>query len=191
MKLRRKGTAHMPRRFARSAVLLSTLIGASFGCMESTQMEGKCVSAREAAGEIVSMCSSSEDLLACIRNMATERTSNLFIKMEKTGLRASQGDEVFSTRVETFALVAEYKLTVRSIDKAGVEFSWDEERYSNMNDESRKRDFTIAIFRMDFDGTMHGDTKLLEGFGVQDFSVARSSDGTVRVSFVRPLYCEK
>lgn len=170
----RKKASKQPRftgRFARRAVLVSFL-GASL-CMPGSVMASEP------------------------RSPAVKRASKPgrhAVKDERKIVVVSKGEDVYSSRSKEFISLTEYSLKVRGIDKAGVEFEFQENRFADTkkmrklgikvtSGDYRRSTKILTIFRVNFDGTKTHGIRIAEKFGLQDFRAEPAEGNKVRVSY--------
>ncbi len=97
------------------------------------------------------------------------------------GVILNEGDEVFSLNVGEFVLISIVKVEAVAVDEAGVDFHYVHSQ-SETDSLAEMRELVSCRFRVNYDGTVSGDTQPIRGLEIWNFRV-REVSGGVQINF--------
>ena len=193
------------------AVLISTL-AVPFACSTSNAEPPpkiKCLSFDTIMAMISAKCQKAPNFETCmVENSLLGSELIVDVRSEKTTKEVKKGDVLFSKRVGEFLLVSEFRLKIRSVDRAGVEFELVEapsvasdEELKRMGIEmkpeelkelkNRRQPHVVSIFRVSYGGKTSEGVKSLDMFGIGNLEVKPAGEGKAEVIYMVPKYCIK
>ncbi|MBD3210125.1 hypothetical protein GF318_01970 [Candidatus Micrarchaeota archaeon] len=209
-RLRKPGGSFIGKTVLAASIFGSALFGTGTMGREGRPVASKtlrCPSAKEIMENIQESCQDSHDVRRCMMKEGRKRMAEtpMLLGKEKRSLRVTGGDVVFRKKHGEFFLKHDTVLKVRGVDMAGAEFEVKRIKYTDIGLlkranislsekelarlKAREKTDLASIFRINFDGTLAGGTKILDALGIDDFKVMPSGKNSVRVSYSFSRYC--